>query len=447
MIIKLGPIEAILAFLIACGSVAAKEAGAPNFVILLADDLGYGDLGCYGHPTIRTPHLDQMAAQGMKFSQFYAAHLCTPSRAALLTGRLPIRSGLNQVLFPTSTGGIPAGEITLAEALKSHGYATMCIGKWHLGHLPAFLPTRHGFDHYFGIPYSNDMDVKKSGHPPIPLLRDETIVEQPVKQETLTLRYTREALSFIRNQHGAAGAQPFFLYLAYTFPHIPLHAGKAFRGKSPRGLYGDVVEEIDWSVGQILGALRDEGLAESTLVIFTSDNGPWLIKQLQGGSAGLLREGKGSTWEGGMRVPCLAWWPGTITPGRTVLDVVSELDVFPTCLELAGVEIPRDRPDDGVSLVPVLRGTGHSSRTDVFYYHAAELFALRRGPWKLHLKTINPAAGAEKPKVHNPPLLFNLVRDPSERLNVAAQHPDVVDQLLKDIEKHRHDVKPGKPQL
>jgi arylsulfatase A-like enzyme len=235
--------------------------------------------------------------------------------------------------------------------------------------------------------------------------------------------------------------------LAYAFPHIPLHASKAFRGKSPRGLYGDVVEEIDWSVGQILGALRDEGLAESTLVIFTSDNGPWLIQQLQGGSAGLLREGKGSTWEGGMRVPCLAWWPGTITPGRTLLDVVSELDVFPTCLELAGVEIPRGRPADGVSLAPVLRGTGHSSRQDIFYYHADELFALRRGPWKLHLKTINPAAGAEKPKVHNPPLLFNLVRDPSERLNVAARHPDVVDQLLKDIEKHRRDVKPGKPQL
>jgi arylsulfatase A len=446
MIIKMRPIEGILAFLIACGSVAASEARAPNFVILLADDLGYGDLGCYGHPTIRTPHLDQMAAQGIKLSQFYAAHLCTPSRAALLTGRLPIRSGLNRVLFPTSTGGISASEITLAEALKARGYATICIGKWHLGHLPAFLPTRHGFDHYFGVPYSNDMDVKKSGHPPIPLLRDETIVEQPVKQETLALRYTREALSFIRNHHGAAEAQPFFLYLAYTFPHIPLHAGKAFHGKSPRGLYGDVVEEIDWSVGQILAAVRDQGLAESTLVVFTSDNGPWLIQQLQGGSAGLLREGKGSTWEGGMRVPCLAWWPGTIAPGRIALNVASELDLFPTCLDLAGAKIPGDRPYDGVSLVPVLRGTGQSSRTDIFYYHATELFAVRRGPWKLHLKTINPAAGEEKPKVHRPPLLFNLTHDPSERVNLAVRHPDVIEQLLKDIEKHRQDVRPGKPQ-
>lgn len=441
------PIDAILVFLIACGSVGASEARSPNFVILLADDLGYGDLGCYGHPTIRTPHLDRMAAQGIKLSQFYAAHLCTPSRAALLTGRLPIRSGLNQVLYPTSSGGISDSEITLAEALKARGYATMCIGKWHLGHLPAFLPTRHGFDHYFGIPYSNDMDVKKSGHPPIPLLRDGTIVERPAKQDTLTLRYTREALSFIRDHSVAKGSPPFFLYLAYAFPHIPLHASKAFRGKSPRGLYGDVVEEIDWSVGQILAALRNEGLAESTLVVFTSDNGPWLIQQLHGGSAGLLREGKGSTWEGGMRVPCLAWWPGTIAPGRVALDVASELDLFPTCLDLAGAKIPDDRTHDGVSLVPVLRNAGLSSRTDIFYYHGSELFAVRQGPWKLHLKTINPAAGEEKPKVHNPPLLYHLLRDPSERVNVAVQHPDVIQQLLKGIEKHRRDVKTGIPQI
>jgi arylsulfatase A len=256
-LIRARPLAVILAFLIACGSLEAGEARAPNFVILLADDLGYGDLGCYGHPTIRTPHLDQMAAQGIKFSQFYVAHLCTPSRAALLTGRLPIRTGLNVVLFPNSTGGIPDSEVTLAEALKARGYATVCVGKWHLGHLPAYLPTHHGFDHYFGVAYSNDMDVKKSGYPPIPLLRDETIVEKPAKQDSLTLRYTREALSFIRSHHIAAGAQPFLLYLAYTFPHIPLHAGKAFRGRSQRGLYGDAVEEIDWSVGQILAALRE----------------------------------------------------------------------------------------------------------------------------------------------------------------------------------------------
>ncbi len=325
----------ILASLIGCGAVHAGDARAPNLVILIADDLGYGDLGCYGHPTIRTPHLDRMAAEGLKLTQYYAAPVCTPSRAALLTGRMPVRSGLNVVLYPTSKGGIPDGEITLADALKARGYATSCIGKWHLGHLPAYLPTRHGFDHYFGIPYSNDMNATKAGHPPIPLLRDETIIEQPAVQETLTLRYTREALSFIRSHCATARAQPFFLYLAYTSPHIPLHAGKAFRGRSPRGLFGDVVEEIDWSAGQILAALRDEGIAESTLVVFTSDNGPWLSQKLHGGSAGLLREGKASTWEGGVRVPCLAWWPGTIAPRRTSLGLASELDLFTTCLDLA----------------------------------------------------------------------------------------------------------------
>ena len=439
-------LSSILAVLLVCGSLEAGETPSPNVVILVADDLGYGDLGSYGHPTIRTSHLDRMAAEGIKLSQFYAAPVCTPSRAALLTGRLPIRSGLNDVLFPTSKGGISNDEITLAEALKTRGYATSCIGKWHLGHLPPYLPTRHGFDHYFGIPYSNDMDVHKSGHPPIPLFRDETIIEQPVVQETLTLRYTREALSFIRNHRATAAAQPFFLYLAYTSAHIPLHASKAFSGKSPRGSFGDAVEEIDWSVGQILAALRNEGLAASTLVVFTSDNGPWLSQKLEGGSAGLLREGKGSTWEGGVRVPCLAWWPGTITAGRTALDLASELDLFTTCLDLAGAKIPEDRPIDGVSLAPLLRGTGPSPRTHLFYYRGAELFAARLGPWKVHLKTVDPASGKETAQSHNPPLLFHLLTDPSEQFNVADRHADVLAQILKEIEDHRRDLKPGTPQ-
>jgi arylsulfatase A len=441
----------LLAFLAAWASapVPAQSADvrAPNLVILFADDLGYGDLGCYGHPTIRTPNLDRMAAEGLKLTQYYGMPVCTPSRAALLTGRLPIRSGLNRVLFPTSTGGIPDEEITLAQALKARGYATMCIGKWHLGHLPPYLPTRHGFDHYFGIPYSNDMDVRKSKHPPIPLMRDESIIEQPAVQDTLTLRYTREAMRFIRDQSVAARqGHPFFLYVPYTFPHVPLHAGKAFRGKSPRGLYGDVVEELDWSVGQILASIRDAGLAESTLVVFTSDNGPWLIKKEQGGSAGLLREGKGSTWEGGVRVPCLAWWPGTIAPGRVVQDLATEMDWFATGLDLAGAKVPADRAIDGVSLVPVLRGTGPSPRDHVYYYFDTELMAVRRGPWKLHLATIDPAAEQQRPQPHDPPLLFHLAIDPSERNNVAGQHPEVVRQLLEAIAAHRRDVKPGKPQ-
>src|SRR5271166_3995050 len=256
----------------AINSVRAEETPLPSIVILLADDLGYGDLGCFGHPTIRTPNLDRMATEGVKFTQYYAWCYCTPSRAALLLGRLPVRSGLNRVLGARSTGGIPDGEITLAAALKARGYATMCIGKWHLGHHSEFLPTRHGFDHYLGIPYSNDMDRTKEGEPPIPLFRDERIIEQPALQEALTERYTQEAVKFIRDHAaGALQGRPFFLYLPYTFPHVPLHASDSFRGKSPRGLYGDVVEELDDSVGQVLQVLRQEQLAGSTLVVFTSD--------------------------------------------------------------------------------------------------------------------------------------------------------------------------------
>ena len=438
-----------LAFL-AAGTVSAPSADlpAPNLVIMVADDLGYGDLGCYGHPTIRTPNLDRMAAEGLKFTQYYGMPVCTPSRAALLTGRLPIRSGLNRVLFPNSTGGIPDAEITLAEALKTRGYATMCVGKWHLGHLPQFLPTRHGFDHYFGIPYSNDMDSPKVRYPPIPLMRDASIIEQPANQDTLTLRYTREAMRFIHDQSASARqGHPFFLYVPYTFPHIPLHASKAFRGKSPRGLYGDVVEELDWSVGQILATIRDQGLAESTLVVFTSDNGPWLVKKQQGGSAGLLRDGKGTTWEGGVRVPCLAWWPGTITPGRVVQDLATAMDWFATGLDLAGAPVPADRPIDGFSLGSVLHGTRSSPREFVYYYSDTKLMAVRRGPWKLHLETVEPAADATKTRGHDLPQLFNLAIDPSERFNVATQNPEVVRQILADVAAHQRDLKPGKPQL
>lgn len=428
-------------------SVRAEERPLPSIVILLADDLGYGDLGCYGHPTIRTPNLDRMANEGVKFTQYYAWCYCTPSRAALLLGRLPVRSGLNQVLGPDSKGGIPDGEITLAQALKARGYATMCIGKWHLGHHPQFLPTRHGFDHYLGIPYSNDMDRADQGEPPIPLMRDETLIEQPAVQETLTRRYTDEALKFIRD-HAAQARQghPFFLYLPYTFPHVPLHAGAVFRGKSPRGLYGDVVEELDDSVGQVLQVLREEKLAGSTLVVFTSDNGPWLLKELHGGSAGLLREGKGTTWEGGVRVPCLAWWPGTIGPGRVVQDLASGLDLFATCIELAGARLPADRPYDSLSLVPLFRGTGSGSRNEVFYYYDDKVTAVRLGPWKLHQKTIEWVSGETKSQTLSHPLLFNLATDPSERFNVALEHPEVVERLMKVIDAHRVSVSPGSQQ-
>jgi len=433
---------ACAAMILAAGPTAGRAAERPpNLVILFADDLGYGDLCCYGHPSIHTPNLDRMASEGLRFTDFYsAAPVCTPSRAALLTGRLPIRSGMvgaaRHVLFPDSKGGLPASEITIAEALKTKGYATACVGKWHLGHLPQYLPTHNGFDSYYGIPYSNDMK-------PSPILRNEEVIEEPAVQETLTPRYTDEAIKFIRREKD----KPFFLYLAYTFPHVPLHVSDRFRGRSVRGLYGDVVEEIDWSVGEVLRTLRDLGLAEKTLVVFSSDNGPWLIKNQHGGSAGLLRDGKGSTWEGGMREPGIFWWPGTIQPG-VCRKMATLMDVFPTFLELAGVPLPADRELDGRSLVPVLLGKGDGGAKVLFYYNNTVLMAVRKGPWKAHLLT-RTGYGPESKKIetHDPPLLFNLYEDPSEKYNVAKDHPDVVADLLAEVERHKAALKPGTPQL
>ncbi len=423
-----------------CASASAQAGPAkPNFIIIFCDDLGYGDLGCYGHPKIRTPNLDRMAAEGQRWTDFYsAAEVCTPSRAAILTGRLPIRSGMastkRRVLFPNSKGGLPAGEITLAEALKARGYATACIGKWHLGHLPPYHPSRHGFDHYYGIPYSNDMK-------PTPLLRGEETVEEPAVQQTLTQRYTEEALQFIR----AAKNKPFFLYFPHTFPHIPLFASDAFRGKSPRGLYGDVVEEIDWSVGEILKALREEKLDGQTLVVFTSDNGPWLIMKENGGSAGPLRDGKGSTFEGGMREPGIFWWPGRVKPG-TVSEMGSTLDLLPTFVRLAGGGVPADRPIDGVDLSPVLLGRGPSPRQTMFFYRGTDLYAVRKGPWKAHFVT-KPAYGKGQETAHDPPLLYHLGRDVGEKDDVGAQHPEVIAEIRREAEAHRATVKPVENQL
>lgn len=427
-----------VAFFAFSGAVAAADR-PPNFVIIFADDLGYGDLGCYGHPTIRTPNLDRMAAEGMRFTQFYSAgEVCTPSRAALMTGRLPIRSGMcsdnPRVLFPSSAGGIPDGEVTLGEALKARGYATMCVGKWHLGHLPQYLPTKHGFDGYFGIPYSNDMK-------PTPLMRNEQTVEEPAVQETLTPRYTEEAVRFIK----ANRDKPFFLYFAHTFPHVPLHASARYKGTSPRGLYGDVVEELDWSVGHVLQTLRELGLAQNTLVFFTSDNGPWLTQRQNGGSAGLLRDGKGSTWEGGMREPGIAWWPGRIKAGQVTTALAGTMDLFPTFVRLAGGEIPKDRVLDGVDMGPVLFGTGPGNRNIHFYYRGQRLMAVRKGPWKAHL--ITQDGYGKNIETHDPPLLFQLEQDPSERFDVAKEHPDVVADLLAEIERHKATVQPVKCQL
>jgi len=446
---------------LAASAAGAAEGARPNVVVILADDLGYGDLGCYGHPTIRTPHLDRMAAEGLRFTQFYsAAEVCTPSRAALLTGRLPVRSGMcshqRRVLFPNSGGGLPAEEVTLAELLKSAGYDTACVGKWHLGHLPQFLPTGHGFESYFGIPYSNDMDRvpdspkgrqafldPKSEYWNVPLLRDTEVVERPADQRTITRRYADEAVSFIKGHAGGDG-KPFFLYLASTMPHVPLFRSGEFENASRRGLYGDVVEELDANVGRVLDALRDGGLAEDTLVVFTSDNGPWLTQGLQGGSAGLLRDGKGSTWEGGMRVPGIAWRPGMIAPGVTA-ELASTLDLLPTVCALAGVAPPADRPLDGYDLAPLLRGEP-SPREEMFYYRGPDLYAVRHGRWKAHLVT-RPGYGPGEREEHDPPILYDLEADPSETTDVAKDRPEVLGEFAKLVAGHRATVTAAPSQL
>jgi arylsulfatase A len=453
------PIRVLLVLL--AFSLCGHAAQPPNIVIIFADDLGYGDLGCYGHPSIRTPNLDRMAAEGMRFTDFYvAACVCTPSRAALLTGRLPIRSGMagtqsHRVIGSRDTGGLPLEEITIARALKTKGYVTMCIGKWHLdGGTGRSLPTRHGFDSYFGLRWSNDMEAgNRETAPPgltrddprwwnCTLMRDETAIEHPADLSTLTSRYTEEAIKFIR----ANKKKPFFLYFPHTYPHTPLFASKKFKDTSPRGLYGDVVEELDWSVGRILETLRREKLAANTFVFFTSDNGPWLIKNRDGGSAGLLREGKGSTWEGGMREPAIAWWPGKIHPGVVTRELACSMDLFNTSLKLAGVPIPTDRAMDGVDLSPVLFGTGKSLRDVIFYYRGDELFAVRKGPFKAHFKTAPGYANPLTVETHDPPWLFQLEHDPSEKYDVAKEHPDVIADIQREVARHRANLVPGRPQ-
>jgi arylsulfatase A-like enzyme len=444
----------MLTWLLPALRIAAAADRPPNVVIIFCDDLGYGDLGSYGHPSIRTPNLDRMAAEGMRFTDFYTADsVCSPSRSALLTGRLPVRTGMygdrRRVLFPDSVGGLAASEITIAKALKPRGYATAIVGKWHLGWQPEFSPLRHGFDQYLGIPYSNDMDRTpdaprgraafndpKIEYWNVPLRRNDEIIERPADQNTITRRYTEDAQRFIRENKSG----PFFLYFAHSFPHVPLFASPEFRGRSARGLYGDVVEELDWSVGQVLATLRSEGLAGNTLVFFTSDNGPWLTQFEQGGSAGLLREGKGCTFDGGMRVPAIAWWPGKIAPRTTTSALATTMDLFATSLALAGAALPTDRPLDCVDLRPVLFGNGPGPRETVWFYRGSSLYAVRHGDYKAHLIT-QPAYGPEPAKKHDTPLLYHMPVDPSEKFDVAAKHPDVLAAIAKRVEKHRAGLK------
>lgn len=424
----------------------------PNFIVIFADDQGYGDLGCYGHPTLSTPNIDAMALEGQRWTSFYAsANVCTPSRAGILTGRFAVRSGMcsdkRRVLFPDSKEGLPQEELTIAELLKEKGYRTAAIGKWHLGHLPAYLPTEHGFDSYFGIPYSNDMDrvstlpVREAVMQPrpeyfdVPLMRNDSVVERPADQNTITRRYTEEALRFISENKNV----PFFLYLAHNMPHVPLFASDAFKGKSKRGLYGDVIEEIDWSVGQILQRLKDEGLEKNTVVIYTSDNGPWVTYDQHGGSAGPLFGAKGTSYEGGQRVPGIFWAPGRIRPG-TVSQIGSTLDILPTLASMAGVALPSDRPYDGYNLEPVLTGTGPSPREEFFYYHGTRIFAARKGDFKLHFYENNPAGYPGRMRALDTLRLYNLAHDPGERFDIARDHPEVVEEIKALVNEHRATV-------
>ncbi len=428
---------------------AADTATTPNVVIVYADDLGYGDLGCYGNRRIRTPNLDRMAAEGIRFTDFYVAQaVCSASRTALLTGCYPNRVGILGALNPQAKIGISDREKTIADVLKPRGYATAIYGKWHLGHHPQFLPTRHGFDDYFGIPYSNDMGPKPGSpnNPPVPLLQGEKVVETNPDMNTITARYTEHAVRFIREHKGG----PFFLYVPHTMVHVPLGASDKFRGKSSAGLYGDVVEEVDWSVGQILNALKENGLDEKTLVIFASDNGPWLSYGNHGGTAGPLREGKGTSFEGGVREPFIARWPGQIPAGKVSHEPLMTIDLLPTIARLAGAALP-PLPIDGKDAGPVLRGEpGARSPHEAYYiYWGRELQAVRSGKWKLHFPhdyrslTGTPGHDGKAGGYTNQHIglaLYDLESDVGETTNVADRHPDVVQRLKALADREREEL-------
>ena len=415
-------------------SVAIHAAGSarPNIVMIYIDDLGYADIGPFGATKQKTPNLDRMAQEGMKLTSFYAAPVCSVSRAQLMTGCYGARISVPGVYGPGSGNGLHPQENTIADLLKKEGYATMCIGKWHLGDQPNFLPTKQGFDHYFGIPYSNDMQrpAKDTGERVVPLVRDDKVAEllTDKAQSRIVERYTDEALKFIHDNR----KQPFFLYLPHTAVHTPIYPGEAFRGKSANGRFGDWVEEVDWSVGKVLDTLQELKLAEHTLVIFSSDNGPWLIKGSDGGSALPLRGGKGSTWEGGVRVPTIAWWPTKVKPGTTCDAVAGTIDLLPTFVQLAGGTVPAEPTLDGRDISGLLFGTSKRSAREAHYYFAGyNLQAVRQGPWKLALAPQPESMGISNSSDASgkEPRLYNLDREIGEQTNLAAENPEIVQRL------------------
>jgi arylsulfatase A-like enzyme len=430
-------------------------------VIIYCDDLGYGDIGPFGAKGYQTPNLDRMAAEGMKFTDFHsAAAVCSASRVALMTGCYPQRVGILGALGPKAKVGINEDEVLLPEILKQRGYATAIFGKWHLGDNPRFLPTRHGFDRYFGLPYSNDMwpnhPTNAKAYPPLPLIEGDKVVQTMPDQTQLTTWYTERAVQFINDNKD----KPFFLYVPHSMPHVPLFVSDKFKGKTERGLFGDVIAEIDWSVGQILDALTKAGVDEQTLVLFSSDNGPWLSYGNHAGNAGPLREGKGTTWDGGHLEPTLARWPGKIPAGRVCRELCGTIDVLPTFAKLAGGSAPQDRIIDGLDIWPLMSGAqGAKTPHDRFYYYwNFGLEGVRSGPWKLHLPheyqhLVTPGKDGQPGKferLKTEVALYNLVEEVSEKTDLAAANPEVVQRLMGIAEEARADLgdlhtgRPGK---
>jgi arylsulfatase A len=434
---------------LACGS--SHGATKPNIVIIFTDDQGYGDLGCFGSTTIRTPHLDRLAKEGRRFISFMvASSVCSPSRAALLTGSYPKRVGLHKgVLFPASTTGLNPAEHTIADHLKQQGYATACFGKWHLGHHPEVLPTAHGFDTYFGIPYSNDMNHpdnkgKPRGGPDgmdalwndpestltkwkTPLMENEKIVELPVDQRTITRRCTDRSLAFIQENQ----ERPFFLYLPYSMPHIPLYVPDDVRDPDPKRAYINTIEHLDTEVGRIFDRLRELKLADNTYVVFTTDNGPWLTFKHHGGSAGPLRDGKMSTFEGGQRVPCIMWAPGRIPAGTECDALASTIDLLPTIAAITRTPLPADHAIDGMDISALMKGDARSVRGEFLYYAKdGAIEGIREGDWKL---LVPQAEGKNNSSAKPAVMLFNLAEDLGERNNLAGGKPELVERLRQKM--------------
>ncbi|MEO2025725.1 MAG: sulfatase [Fuerstiella sp.] len=446
---------------------SAQENGAqpPNFIIIFCDDMGYADIGPFGAQGYQTPHLDRMAQEGLKFTDFYAGRsFCSPSRAALMTGCIPTRVGVGGNFGPRSTNGLNPEEMTIAEVLKQQNYATACFGKWHLGHQPQFLPPNQGFDEYYGIPYSNDMwpyhpavrhlamEQRLKRWPHLPLYEGLEIINpqvMPADQIPLTTNLFERAMKFIESHK----SEPFFIYLPSPQPHVPLFVSDKYKGKTERGLFGDVISEIDWGVGQIIDTLKKNGIDKNTCVVFTSDNGPWLSYGDHGGSAKPLREGKGTNFEGGFRVPCLMRWPGTIPSGKVSAEVVGTIDLLPTFARIAGAALP-NRKIDGRDISDLMFGKpGATTPHDVFYHYDGgnRLMAVRSGKWKLMFaQSYNspiPGKGGIPGKVRRKNLelsLFDLENDIGETTNLADRHPDVVERLKQHAENMRKDLGEGK---